>query len=278
MQKRIAAITTVRNDRLFLPKWISYYAQQFGEENLFVILDGHDQEPPEHIGRVNVLRLPHIPKKRTPAMKRRARIMSKFAQGLHHHFDIVMATDVDEFLILDPKRNESLAEYLSTIKGRSTVSGLGLDVGQHLDHESVLNTTKPFLDQRRFAHLSSRYTKPVVSFQPITWGGGLHRVKGRNYHIDPNLFHFHFGMVDYEHSTGKTADEDRLNTGWKHHLKRRHKLFQIIAESTPIPGDEFFEEARRIQTRRRYPLQWNKPRLMKNDPVVIIPPRFKGIV
>ncbi len=278
MSKRIAAITTVRNDALFLPKWIDYYGAAFGHENLFVFLDGHDQIAPKNAERVNIIRLPHIPLKRVPAMRRRAKIMSHLSAGLHQNFDIVMATDVDEFLILDPNHGDDLAAYLSHIKGVTTVSGLGLDVGQHIGKEDALDTNQPFLNQRRFAHLSSRYTKPATSFKPITWGSGMHRVKGRNFHIDPNLYHFHFGMIDYALSTGKTDDKSRLATGWKGHLERREKLFKIISESTPIKGDEYFEEARRLQTKRRPLYAINKPAMIKGDPVVIIPERFRGIV
>lgn len=278
MGKQIAAITTVRNDTVFLEKWIDYYCAAFGHKNLFVFLDGHDQIEPDNAKNVNIIRLPHKPLKRVAAMRRRAKIMSHLSAGLHQNFDIVMATDVDEFLIVDPNTGDDLATYLCKIKKGSTVSGLGLDVGQHIESEDALDPNKPFLDQRRFAHVSSRYTKPATSFKPIKWGSGMHRVKGRNFHIDPNLYHFHFGMVDYALSTGKTGDQSRLATGWKGHLERREKLFKIIAQSTPIEGDEYFDEARRLQTKRRPLYAINKPAMIKGDPVVIIPERFKGIV
>ncbi len=278
MTKKIAAITTVRNDKIFLRKWIEYYGNQFGRKNLYIVFDGQDQEPPEGSDDLNIIRLPHIPKKRVPAMRRRAKIMSYIAKALHHNFDIVIATDVDEFLIIDPKSSFSLPEYLSRVKKRTSISGLGLDVGQNLQHEGPIDPNLPFLSQRKFAHVSARYTKPSTSFKPIIWGSGIHRVKRRNFHIDPNLFHFHFGMVDYQLSTGKTTDPDRLKTGWKGHLERREKLFGIVTENQPVPGDTYFEEARQLQTRRRPWYSLNKPAMIKDDPVIIIPERFKGIV
>jgi len=229
--KRIAAVTTVRNDTIFLEKWVRYYGRQFGAKNLYVFIDGHDQPLPEWLGEINTIVLPHLPLKRAKADARRAQVMSQLARGLFHYFDAVIATDVDEFLIVDPNVNLTLIEYLSQSKATTTMSGLGLDVGQHLEQESALDLRRPFLDQRNFAHLSSRYTKPVVAFRPVTWGSGMHRIKGRNFHIDPNLFLFHFGMVDYELATGKTTDQDRLNSGWKKHLSRREALFKIIEKS-----------------------------------------------
>lgn len=280
MTKRLAAITTVRNDDFFLPRWIEYYGKAFGYHGLFVILDGHDQARPDCEGadQVNFLTLPHIPKERVPAMRRRARVMSGIAKGLHHYFDAVLATDVDEFLVVDPKTGKSLAEYLSTHNNRTSVSGLGMDVGQHLREEGPIDLSQPFLSQRKYAHLSARYTKPNTTFRAVTWGSGMHRIKRHSFTIDPNLFLFHFGMVDFEKSTGKTLDGDRLATGWGDHLKRREKLFKIITDSTPKDGDSYFPTARRRQSIMRPIYAWNKPGMLLDEPVVKIPERFKGLV
>ena len=280
MTKRIAAITTVRNDDLFLPKWIAYYGQRFGFQNLYVFLDGHDQPKPDCDGadRVNFLYLPHTPLERVPAMRRRARVMSHLAAGLFKYFDIVLATDVDEFLVVDPNVGQSLPDYLSASKRRTSVSGLGIDVGQHMQLEQPLDLSRPFLDQRQFAHLSARYTKPNTTFRPVTWGSGMHRIKRHGFHIDPNLFLFHFGMVDYERSTGKTLDKDRLNTGWGGHLQRREELFHLITTATPTDGDATFASARRRQTWGRRPYALNKPGMLKDEPVIRIPDRFRSII
>ncbi|HGG05821.1 MAG TPA: glycosyltransferase family 2 protein [Aliiroseovarius sp.] len=280
MSKQIAALTTVRNDDLFLPKWIAHYGAAFGFQNLYVFLDGRDQNRPDCPGadKVNFLTIPHKPLERVRAMRRRAQTMSKLAMAIWPYFDVVLATDVDEFLICDPHANGDLKSYLLSIKNKSSVSGIGLDVGQHLDLESPLDPTRPFLDQRKYAHLSSRYTKPVVTYRPVTWGSGLHRIKGHGFTIDPNLLLFHFGMVDYERATGKTLDKDRLATGWGEHLERRETLFEIITNSTPMDGNAGLALAREYQTYHRPVYALNKPGLMPNNPVIVIPDRFRGMV
>ncbi len=277
--RNICAMTTVRNDALFLPKWISHYGDALGRENLFVILDGHDQPMPPDSGPVNVLRLPHQPLPRVPAMRRRARVMSKLAAGLFHYFDMAIATDVDEFIVVDPNHGAGLRAYLSALdRPPASLSSLGLDVGQHLTLEQAIDPARPFLDQRSFAHVSARYTKPAIATRPLTWGSGMHRIKGRNFRIDPNLFLFHFGMVDYTRSTGKTADPDRLATGWEGHLERREALFSIITNATPLEGDSYFAQARRRQSLIRPIYALNKPGMIPGDPVVRIPARFRGLV
>ena len=41
--KTICALTTARNEPGFVQKWVAHYGAALGAENLFVLLDGHDQ-------------------------------------------------------------------------------------------------------------------------------------------------------------------------------------------------------------------------------------------
>ena len=277
--KTICALTTARNEPGFVQKWVAHYGAALGAENLFVLLDGHDQPVPDGLGRANVLRLPHRPAGRAAGDRRRARIMSHFAAGLFHLYDMVIATDVDEFLLVDPQTGQGLRAYLSGLaQPPAAISALGLDVGQHLEREAPLDPARPYLDQRRYAHVSARYTKPVIATRPVTWGSGMHRVKGRNFHIDPNLYLLHFGMVDHARARAKTGDADRLAAGWQKHLARRERLFRLITEAEPLEGDAYFPIARRTQTWRRPIFALNKPAMIRGDPVVRLPERFRGLV
>ena len=132
--KRIAAITMARNDEFFLNRWISYYGEQFGEENLYIYLDGLDQKIPSHAGRANIKKLPHKEEAVQRGDKTRILLLSELARRLFRDgYDIVVGCDCDEFLIVDPALNITLAEYLSNKKARTSVSGLGLDVGMDLN-------------------------------------------------------------------------------------------------------------------------------------------------
>ena len=188
MTKRIAAITMARNDAFFVNRWVSYYGGALGERNLYIYLDGEDQIIPDGVGNANVTKMPHRELSRTAGDKHRIGLPSDLAAKLFNDgYDIVIGCDCDEFLVADPNTGKSLAEYLSGIKNRKTVSGLGLDVGQDMNSEATLDTSKPFLTQRQYAMLSTRYTKPVVLFKPLRWGSGFHKVKGARFHIVPNL-------------------------------------------------------------------------------------------
>lgn len=269
----------VRNDTFFVNKWISYYGSQLGRQNLYLILDGHDQAIPANSEDINLLRVPHIEFSRTRGDRNRARLVSSLARSLFHRYDMVIALDIDEFLVADPNISKNICEYLQNRKtGYASLSALGLDVGQHIKDEASIDIMRPFLEQRSFAHVSARYTKAVVATKPLTWGSGFHRVKGRNFHIDPNLYLFHFGMVDYERSNERTGNESLLSAGWEGHLGRRHEIYDLILNSTAIEGDNFFKKARKRQSLLRPFYAINKPGTLKEKPVIRIPERFRSIV
>lgn len=272
--KRVAVMTTVRNDTLFLTRWIAYYGGIFGHENLFVIFDGQDQTPPPEAAQINVISLPNIPRSVVIGERFRARASSNFAHALMASYDIVIALDVDEFIVVDPALNTNLHSYLDGKDLPTSVSALGLDVIQHMDHEAALDLGRGFLAQRHYALVSARYTKPNIITKRVAWGAGHHRIKGHNFHIDPNLFMFHFGSVDLAFSAARNGDRDASSLGWTAHIARRYALFDLMKKSVPVDGDGFFARARKLLTWRRPIYAWNKPAMIKGDPVVMIPERF----
>jgi len=276
--KKIGVVSMVRNDRFFIPKWMEYYGAQLGHENLFLILDGHDQAFPEGHETINVIRIPRQKLNRASGDKNRINVISNFVKALFPRYDLIIAHDIDEILVVDPDQHLTLADYLQRRIRSASLSALGLDVGQHLDLEQPIDPARPFLEQRSFAHVSARYTKAVVATRPLTWGSGFHRVRFRNFHIDPNLFLFHFGMVDYAISKGRMEDESLLHAGWQGHLDRRFELFDLITKKTPVDGDGFFKQARRRQSLFRPLFALNKPGMLSEKPVIRIPERFRHIV
>lgn len=274
----IAAISMMRNDSFFAGRWIDYYSSRLGSENLFLIIDGHDQDLPDRHMEINTLRLPHRKHGRSGGDRSRARIVSFLARSLFHRYDIIIAHDIDEFLVVDPETGLSFSEYFSHPIKTASLSALGLDVGQHTDKEKALDKNKPFLEQRSYAHVSARYTKAVVATQPIMWGSGFHRVKGRNFRIAPELYLFHFGMVDYDMAMEKIKDKVLLDSGWKGHLERRYDLFELIRDSEAMDGDDFFAKARKRQSVYRPFYALNKPGMLKEKPIIRIPERFRTIV
>ncbi len=276
--KKICAITMARNDAFFLKHWIEYYGSQLGKENLYIYLDGTDQPVPENAGEAVVTHCERIPGQVVSAEKRRLAHLSNIAAELLKSYDLVIGTDADEFLIVDPNCNETLLSYLSKLPVRTSVSGLGLDVGQKMDEEDTIKDDEPFLMQRSYAVLSSRYTKPAVLAQPVQWGSGFHRIKGHDFTIDKNLFLFHFGVFDRQMIQDRFLDKDRMNAGWERHMKKRMRVIDYVTHKKALEDEKFLSLARKIQTYCRPVFAWNKPSMLGMKWVVKIPERFKNIV
>ncbi|MBE6456937.1 MAG: glycosyltransferase family 2 protein [Alphaproteobacteria bacterium] len=272
MTKRIAAITMARNDTFFLSRWIEYYGREIGTENLYIYLDGTDQDIPENAGAAHITKLPHTDMSRSAGDKYRIGKMSDLANELLKKYDIIIGCDCDEFLIVDPALNTSLAQYLSDKQINTTLSGLGLDVGQHLTHEKPLDSSKPFLAQRAYALLSTRYTKPVVINRPVRWGSGFHSINGHNFHIDPNLYLLHFGAVDMDMLVAKAASR---GPDWVNHLKRRGNGTINDVTNRPAHGERWLKIARVMQRIFRPIYAWDKPGMLGIKRIVKIPERFQ---
>lgn len=270
--KKIAAITMARNDEFFLNRWIAYYGGEIGEENLYIYLDGMDQKVPSHAGHANIKKFPHHDQAVQRGDKTRILMLSDLARDLFARgYDIVIGCDCDEFLIVDPALNMTLREYLSAKKIGTSLSGLGMDVGMDLNTESALDPSLPFLAQRKYALLSTRYTKPVVLARPATWGSGFHSVKGHNFHIDKNLYLLHFGGVDLDMIKNKIGDR---NASWAHHLKKRARTIDIITRARHKNMPKAL--ARIMQQILRPIYDLNKPAMLGLKWVTTIPERFQA--
>lgn len=270
--KKIAAITMARNDEFFLQRWIKYYGDEIGTENLYIYLDGTDQVTPKNAGAAHIKKLPHTDMPRAAGDKYRIGLMNDLARELLKSYDIVIGCDCDEFLIVDTNTNKTLAEYLSGIKIKNTVSGLGLDVGQNMNCESTLDASAPILPQREYALLSTRYTKPVVKNAPVDWGSGFHSISGHNFHIDKNLYLLHFGAVDMQMLEQKAAAR---GADWLNHLRRRGNGTINAVTNLPARDEKWLRRARILQTFARPIYALDKPGMFGLKRVVKIPSRFK---
>lgn len=278
MTKRICALTMVRNDDFFLKKWVEYYSAQIGTENLYVYFDGNDQVVPDFCSGVNVCVRERVPGLVAAADRGRIDFLSTQAAELLKRYDMVIGTDVDEFLVVDPALGKTLPEFLSQLPERVSYSGLGIDVGQHLEKEAEIDGSVPFLKQRHYARLSTRYSKSTVITKPVQWGSGFHRIRNGNFRIIKDLYLFHFGCIDMKRLEAKFSDKDKIATGWERHLKKRAKTIYDVSQRPERSWDSWVPKARVIQNFVRPPYAWNKPAMFNAVIIVRIPERFESIV
>ena len=278
--KKIAAITMVRNDDFYLKKWVEYYSAQLGgKEHLFIYYDGTDQTIAPFCEGTYAELVPKIGTQVVSAEKGRLKYLSeKAAILLQDGYDLVIGVDADEFIVVDPKLGKTLVQYLSEIKIKGAASGLGLDFGQKLGEEDNITEDRPFLEQRHYAQLGTRYTKPSILAEPLRWGSGFHRVKGHNFHIVKDLYLLHFGYIDMKRLEDRFNDKDRLAQGWGKHMKKRSRTIRLVTNLKARNFERWTAFARICQTIVRPPYAWNKPAMFGLKLVVRIPERFRSVL
>lgn len=279
MMKRIAALTMVRNDDFYLEKWVRYYGDQLGKENLYIFFDGTDQKIAPFCEGTHAVLHEKIGSQVVQAEKGRLAFLSgEAARLLSEGYDLVIGVDADEFIVVDPKLGLSLREYLSNQDIKVSLSALGLDFGQKLGEEADIRSDIPFLRQRNYAQIGTRYTKPSIVAAPCRWGSGFHRIKGHNFHIGKDLYLLHFGYFDKKRLEDRFSDKDRLSQGWGKHMKKRSRTIRFVTELKARPFDRWVRFARICQSIVRPPYAPNKPAMFELRIVVRIPDRFNDIV
>jgi hypothetical protein len=198
---KIAVITMVFNERVFLPIWVNHYGPKLGYENLFVIDDGSDDGSTSEDSRIINL----IKKNRTPLDEEdRAKLLSCFHSELLDYYDLVIYTDVDEIIVVDPILGLSLNEYLSA-DNYEYKNVIGLNVIHRIEKEAQIDFDKPLFEQRKFIRFNLGYCKPLISKIPINWAAGFHWSQHKPQY-DINLFLFHLRAMDH------TVAKERLKT------------------------------------------------------------------
>lgn len=277
--KKIAALTMVRHDYFFLQKWVEYYSAMFGSENLYVYFDGTDQVIPEFCSGINATLVEKIGSTVQSSDRGRINFISEKAKELFDRgYELVVGGDADEYLVVDPAENKTLAQFLGDYDIRVSLSGLGLDFGQKPGVEPDLVLEKPFLEQRRYAQIGTRYTKASVIAKACNWGSGFHRVRGENFHIARGLYLMHFGYSDIKIIEQRLSNSDRLSQGWERHMKKRSRTIRLVKRLKARNFDRWCRIARILETSVRKPYAWNKPGLLGMKIIVALPERFKKVL
>ncbi|MDF2968680.1 MAG: hypothetical protein K0Q93_2458 [Nocardioidaceae bacterium] len=206
---RVAAFTMVCDEADMLPRWLAYYGDQLGVENL-VVLDDNSSDGSTDGLRCTVHRLAKEAKRSWSASRRD--LMNTLSADLLRRYDVVIFTDVDEFLIPDPGRYDGLVDYLASSSQHEVIAPLALNILHNPDVESPLEPDRPVLAQRRFVKFSPRMCKPLIKRVPVAWkGGGFHGIAAP-FAIDRALLMAHL----------KYYDVDALRTV----ARRRHLQYQ----------------------------------------------------
>ncbi|MFC7543400.1 glycosyltransferase family 2 protein [Siccirubricoccus deserti] len=159
----------VYNEPEFVPIWVKYYGSIFPQEQLYIIDHGTDDGSLDHVGKVNIIRIPRTPKNN----KQRSALIRHIVAGLLNYYKTVITVDVDEMLIPDPRHYKDLADFCEN-RTESVVTSIGLNVVHLTASEADYDSAHPVLAQRKWAQFVSPMCKPSVVSKPVTFGDGFH--------------------------------------------------------------------------------------------------------
>lgn len=250
----------LRNEAFFAREWVSYYSQQFGLDNLFILDHASDIDYGETFNRANVIRIPDRGNKRFDYV--RADFINSFQQALLKYYDIVIYTDSDEFIVVDPAVAPNLRDYLANLEPFSILAPIGIQLTQKIDEEPPYEDGTPILSQRSFGYLIPMYCKPLITKKKVDWHAGFHGSKVR-FEVDPNLYLLHLKMFDLEFTLSRQAE-----------LNRR---FEQGAGPRPwsLSAGELTERFRKFSARPLAEVEFGKWSLDNSKVALGIMPRFK---
>lgn len=201
---RVAVFTNVYNENAFLPIWLSYYGQQLGPANLFVIDDGSTDGSTDRLEPAQILKLP----KSVNDEDVRARMVSFFHRELLRHYDAAIYTDVDEFLVVDPLLKMTLPQY---IQGHTPehANAIGFEVIHNHHAEPEYDPAHSLFSQRSFAIFRRDYCKQLIHRVPVKWRAGFHFTNCKPF-FPVGLYLFHTRALDYETSRARIRGRNKL--------------------------------------------------------------------
>jgi hypothetical protein len=236
----IKVLTNVRADSFFLDLWLRHYGTLFGRENLHVMLDGDDWTPSVDLSGVTLHVLTDVPETRTGRDNFIADWQSNLARRfLNSGASVVLRSDIDEFVAVDPRAGLSLPDYLDRLEPGAMCAALGLDVVQG-PAEAALDAARPILAQRRNAVVTREYCKLVAVRRPPRWASGFHRSRRTPIDIGPDLLLFHLALFDRDIARQRIAERAAVTQHRTEgaHITRRQDRFDELRGSSPVPLDD----------------------------------------
>lgn len=242
----IAVVTMVYDEREFLPLWRSHYGRLAGLENLFIIDDGSTD------GSTNDLEPSHVIRRPKSAIDQivRSAMITNFTTSLFAYYDVVIFTDIDELLVVDPLVNVSFQQYLSRVPGKH-LNAIGLNVLHRADREPDYTPNMRVLEHRHWLQFDFAYCKQLIHRSPVSYRAGFH-LTNRPFNFAPGLYLFHLRAFDKR--TALRRIEHRRHLEWAerslklgHGYQNRMDPERYIAEMYPYFAADYDTAPRAAQ-------------------------------
>jgi hypothetical protein len=226
-----ALLTIVRNEPVFFPIWLRYYARFFHPSDIYVLDHGSTDGCTSGKGFV---RIP-IEHPMVDVLWVRDTVQAH-QHRLLQRYDAVLYVDVDEIVAPDPHWGR-LGDYIDSFTGE-VARCRGYEIIHVRDAEPPLDLTRPVMEQRFHWFPNPMYSKPALARIPLQWIPGFHECRGLKQEPDPNLYMIHLHRMDYE--LCKARHHARARAEWDDQNLKRHWYYQMRIQDEPEFGRWFY--------------------------------------
>ena len=241
---KIAAFTIVKDEKDFLPIWISHYSKYFALSDIYV-LDNDSQDGSTDNLSCNTIRVTHETAFDTSWLLTTAQ---DFQKTLLANYDYVLFAEADEMVFPDPRKYKNFADFVNATR-RDAYRCSGYEIMQIPGKDHSLNIGESLLRQRSMWYKTEHFCKPLLSKIPLRWIPGFHNAKAK-IEICDSLYLLHLHKIDFGIALRRNLNRIKMpwnettlkkNQGWQNRLTGGDlKIYlsttiQPLSELIPIP-------------------------------------------
>lgn len=247
-KKKFAVFTIVKNERYFLPKWISHYKRFLESEDIYVLDHQSNDGSTENLD-VNVV---SVVNEMAFDHQWLVETVQNFQERLLERYECVIFAESDELVYsTEMDLTSAVSEFLNS--DRQFVKLKGFEVIQDLEREPSLLEDDSIMDKRGSWFHYPIYDKILLSKIPLKWHWGFHACW--NVSADESSFAYgltlcHLHRVDFELMLKRHEErakkwnlKDDGDAGFQHRIGDREgvlEYFNSIKGSCviePIPAE-----------------------------------------
>lgn len=214
MKAPIAIIVKFFNELIKLPIWCAHYFRQVGAQNCYMFDHGSNDGSEALTSGARVIRLPRSAQDDTIHLN----LVRMLAGELLPTYRYVLCVDIDEIVVADPARYESLTDYAARCQ-HSVVTMIGLELQHVIEREPPLDPVRPVLQQRRNVWFHGSMCKPTLTSGPLDWSPGFHCMAQAMPFDDLYLFHLRY----FDRDIGLRRLFRTRNQPWSHPDQAPHQ-------------------------------------------------------
>jgi len=241
-QHKGCVLTIVREEHIFLPIWLRYYAAHFPPEDIHVlhhVCPGTEDRCCDvaHVHGANVIPVSNAIF--DPVWLRD--IVAEHQSRLLESYAAVLFAEVDEIVLPDLRVHAGLREYVTAFLAgsREAVRCVGWEMHHDFPAEPPADLLRPLLSQRRFGHRNELYSKALLTRRALRYALGFHTVE-EDVEQDDALLLLHLHKYDFQAYLQRhearalmAHSATAIEKGWNHHY--RVTGAELLAQYMRVP-------------------------------------------